>query len=364
SSDQQVSPPLLYRVLGDQPERWYQDIPSTLELRYSSLYPGIDLNIFGEGVGLDQLFTIAPEAEVNDIILRFNGAERLQVTEQGDLLLDLGVCQIGFDKPLAYQAFPDGTQLKDVNYQMLGAKGVSFSVEEYDHGFPLSMAMRIHPDLSSCIPPADLNFGWSLLPFPDEKSLYAVGQMMPALIFPLRTSEYQCLLGSDFDPVVEQVDSANQLLYRTVFGGAGKDRVAEVTLHDTNSSGDFSEAMSPDTAVLHNSIDSYLLLSGETDSPNFPIRALMASGEIESIFPQPFELQVDGKGRLLFEGVDLFSVTQSVSLEIPEDHISEVPVDQVPLDQPRRPDEEQLPGEETPVLPGEGALVPPGQESS
>jgi hypothetical protein len=72
---------------GNDPKKWQSNIPTYLRVKYESLYPGVDLVYYGNQQQLEYDFIVAPAADPKNILLEFDGAERLEVDARGDLLI-------------------------------------------------------------------------------------------------------------------------------------------------------------------------------------------------------------------------------------------------------------------------------------
>ncbi|MEO8098500.1 MAG: SBBP repeat-containing protein [Acidobacteriota bacterium] len=79
-----------------------------LKLRRHNLYPGIDITYYGVGQRLEYDFELAPGADPSVIRMRFAGANRVQVTPKGALLLSLPGGDITQNPPVTYQRTPAG----------------------------------------------------------------------------------------------------------------------------------------------------------------------------------------------------------------------------------------------------------------
>src|SRR4030095_6804269 len=88
---------------GADPEKWHKNIPTYAKVRYSNIYPGIDLMYYGQGRQLEYDFVLAPGADPGVIRLDFAGSERLRINQQGDLVVEANGAEIELLKPTVYQ---------------------------------------------------------------------------------------------------------------------------------------------------------------------------------------------------------------------------------------------------------------------
>ncbi|MBV9295335.1 MAG: hypothetical protein JO145_07145, partial [Acidobacteriaceae bacterium] len=122
------------------PNTWHTNIPTYSRVRYTGVYPGVDLAFYGNPSRLEYDFVVQPDADVAAIGLKFSGADQVNLDASGDLLLRLGKGDIRFLKPVAYQTSLDGKRREPVEagYQLhKSASGepalISFSIGRYDH---------------------------------------------------------------------------------------------------------------------------------------------------------------------------------------------------------------------------------------
>src|SRR6266700_2966108 len=89
--------------VGNDPKKWRTKIPTYAKVRYENGYSGIDLIYYGNQRQLEYDFVVRPGADPGLIALGFRGADKLDVDDQGDLVLDTAVGNIRMRKPVIYQ---------------------------------------------------------------------------------------------------------------------------------------------------------------------------------------------------------------------------------------------------------------------
>jgi hypothetical protein len=116
-------------------DRWRSDVPTYSRVLYRQVYPGIDVVYYGGQDHLEYDFTVAPGADPSAIRLRFQGADRVSITPEGDLLVEAAGRRIVQKLPLLYQ----GAARREVpgRYVMLADDLIGFSVGRYDSSKPL-----------------------------------------------------------------------------------------------------------------------------------------------------------------------------------------------------------------------------------
>jgi len=130
--------------IGNDPSQWRSNIATYEKVRYSGVYPGIDLIYYGTQGKLEYDFAVAPGARPTRIGLDFEGASVLRLDDQGDLKIRTEDREIAFQRPVAYQVSSDGRRSAvRASYRLRGNE-IRFEVGAYDH----SKALIIDPVLS------------------------------------------------------------------------------------------------------------------------------------------------------------------------------------------------------------------------
>jgi hypothetical protein len=123
--------------IGNDPQKWHTDVPAYARVKYTGIYPGIDLVFYGNQRRLEYDFVVAPGASPKAIRLNVEGARKLRVNANGDLVLSVGSGNIEFQKPLIYQQV-NGTRREIAgSFAVAGNNQVTFAVGEYDRSEPL-----------------------------------------------------------------------------------------------------------------------------------------------------------------------------------------------------------------------------------
>src|SRR5215208_5993132 len=90
-------------LVGDDPAKWQQGLPTHAELLYGGLWPGIDMAARGEGGKLKYEFLLQPGSSVEDVRLAYRGAEGLSVGAGGQLLVRTSLGVLKDAAPVSYQ---------------------------------------------------------------------------------------------------------------------------------------------------------------------------------------------------------------------------------------------------------------------
>jgi hypothetical protein len=74
-------------LIGNDPERWQINVPNYGRVKYTDVYPGVDLIYYGNQRQLEYDFVVAPGASHRSIRLAFRGVQNTRIDGRGDLVL-------------------------------------------------------------------------------------------------------------------------------------------------------------------------------------------------------------------------------------------------------------------------------------
>jgi Beta-propeller repeat len=121
---------------GKDPKKWRTNVPNFAKVKFENVYPGVDLVYYGNQGQLEYDFVVAPGVDPRAIKLAIQGASRLGVDAQGDLVADLGGEEVRMHKPVVYQPEESKSKLPRHNiegsYVLLGENQVGFQVSGHD----------------------------------------------------------------------------------------------------------------------------------------------------------------------------------------------------------------------------------------
>ena len=242
--------------LGNDPKKWRTNVSNYAKVRYTDVYPGVDLVYYGNQGQLEYDFVVAPGADPNAIALEIetgnskletgnskieNGQSALaRIDAQGDLVIPTDAGEVRFRKPLVYQPSPesrtpnpgsfnrqssiDNRQFLDGRYTLTAKNQVRFEVPEYDSTLPLiidpTLAYRFWFDLG----------GLRGIAADAEGNLYVTGTTsstdFPATFGAFQTACVPDTVGPNYchDAFVLKLNSDGAaLIYATFLGGSSAD---------------------------------------------------------------------------------------------------------------------------------------------
>lgn len=133
-------PGKVHRYQGPKKQQQYTNIPTYSRVRLAGVYPGIDAVYYGRKGELEYDLVIQPGASPDAIRLRFAGADKLVVDNNGDLLLATRVGTLTQKAPFAYQDIA-GTRYHVPSRYVIDQQNrhVRIALNDYDPAYPLTI---------------------------------------------------------------------------------------------------------------------------------------------------------------------------------------------------------------------------------
>ncbi len=263
-------------LLGADAKRWQTGVPTFAKVEYEAVYAGIDLVWYGNQQQLEYDFVVAPGADPRLIHWRFDGAQRLQLDAQGDLLIATELGALRQHKPVLWQTTATGTR-ESVSgaYRLTAANEVAFEIGAYDATRPLV----IDPahSYATFLRERTGTFALHDIAVDAAGNTYLVGMTAPAL-FPDTTAPTHDgkARRPAFALVIKLNPPGTQVLYATLIGGtqSARGRVScESTYDESDSMGCYRYDLETVARTVTAAADGTLYLAGDTLAANFPVTA-------------------------------------------------------------------------------------------
>lgn len=239
--------------VGADPAKFHMGVATYGRVRYESVYKGVDLIYYGNQQQLEYDFVVAPGGDARQIKLVFDGADKVEVDTNGDLVLRVGNEVVRQHKPVIYQQVDGERRVIAGRYVQTNRRQVGFEIEKYDATRPLV----IDPVLSyATYLGTNAEFIRAVVADADG-NVYVAGSTN-SLNFPVTSNALQKKLASaqtatgylPSDAFVAKINqSGTALVFSTYLGGDNTDLSTNLALDAANN----------------------LYLSGITDSTNFPV---------------------------------------------------------------------------------------------
>jgi hypothetical protein len=231
--------------MGSDPQNWHANVATYATVAYRNVYPGVDMIYRGTQSELEYDFIVAAGADPRVLNLAFDGAQKLTITESGELILRTASGEVRHHKPLVYQESNGLRKVIDAQYRLTGKRQVGFELADYDR----TKSLTIDPILtfSTYLGGTGVEFANAIVVDATGNS-YVVGQT-DSTNFPLATP-LQTTNGGGQDTFVTKLNaSGTALVYSTYLGGSGDDPGWDIAVDGTGSA----------------------YVTGRTSSANFPV---------------------------------------------------------------------------------------------
>ncbi|HEY0051515.1 MAG TPA: Ig-like domain-containing protein, partial [Pyrinomonadaceae bacterium] len=142
--------------IGNDSAGWQSDVPNYSKVRYEQIYEGVDLVYYGNNQRLEYDFLVRPDADPNQIRLKFDGVKSAEIDKQsGDLLLETEVGTLRQHAPVVYQDI-DGErkeiassyELQNSKLETRNSENKGFTVSFKLAGYDKSKELVIDPILA------------------------------------------------------------------------------------------------------------------------------------------------------------------------------------------------------------------------
>ena len=123
--------------IGNDPKKWRTDVASYGQVKYSGVYPGVDVVFYGDHGRLEYDFVVAPGANPRAIRLKLQGARKLRLNARGDVVLSVPGGELMLQRPVVYQMVKGERHEIAGGYVLARDHVVTFSVPDYERSEPL-----------------------------------------------------------------------------------------------------------------------------------------------------------------------------------------------------------------------------------
>jgi hypothetical protein len=124
--------------IGNDPSKWRINVPTYTRIRFREVYPGIDLDYYGNERGLEHDFKVAPRGNPEDIRMRFVGVKDTRVDADGNLDVKTNTGTLTLRRPVIYQEGAGRRkQIVAGKFVIAEPNTAGFRIAEYDTSKPL-----------------------------------------------------------------------------------------------------------------------------------------------------------------------------------------------------------------------------------
>lgn len=260
-----------YYLAGSAPR---VDVPVYRRLRYTSVYPGIDLLFHGRQDMLEYDFIVAPGADPERIHLDYAGARYVRLAPDGGLRIGVEGGEIVQRPPIVYQEIGGRRVAVAGHYRIDAAtgSGYGFEIAAYDPRF----ALVIDPVImsSTFLGGADDDVANSVA-IDAAGNVYIAGATWSSN-FPTLQALKASTEPNYTDAFVTKFDASGALVFSTYIGGSNQDQARAIAVDSSGS----------------------VYITGQTSSVDFPTSAQPYLAVGDPFFEDVFVTQLTPTGQL------------------------------------------------------------------
>lgn len=201
-------------ILGNNPAQWIRDVQHYEAILVNNLYNNVDMRVYSSGNQFRYDLVCKPNAKANEIHFRFSGAENVELSPKGDLILGTSVGDVLVGVPVAYQIIDDKRINVDCKYQINANGAVGFVLGTYN----INRDLIIDPPVYSRLQGGnDAETGFAIA-VDTNKSAYITGETGSSN-FPVTDGAYKTSSQIKTCYVSKFTPSGTGLAYSTYLGG-------------------------------------------------------------------------------------------------------------------------------------------------
>ena len=212
--------------IGSDPTKWRRNVSRFAMVRYSDIYPGIDLMVHEKTTGATEYDLVAaPGADPARIQLGIRGARNAKLNRAGELLIDTPDGSMVGPAPVIYQEIDGVRKSVAGGYVLNDSFRVGFKVGAYDNSRPLIIDPTILPTYSTFLGGSGVDTGVGIA-VDTSGNTYISGNTTSA-DFPVTTGAFQTTSNNadvtfDTDVFISKLSAdGTALIYSTYLSGAG-----------------------------------------------------------------------------------------------------------------------------------------------
>jgi hypothetical protein len=87
--------------LGNDPAKHRSALPSYRYVSLGEVWPGVEVKLRASQKTVEKLFYVRPEADLGKVRIELKGAQRVRLSEEGELVIETGLGELVLSKPVA-----------------------------------------------------------------------------------------------------------------------------------------------------------------------------------------------------------------------------------------------------------------------
>lgn len=233
--------------IGNDPSTWASYVGLYKEVKYSGIYPGVDLKVYSRDKSLKYDFNVKAGSDISKIKINYNGVSSIELKE-GNLQIHTSVNDVTEFSPVAYQVINGNTV--DVS--------CSFTLEGNSVGFKINSAVDpaydlvIDPVIMASTFSGTTEDTWGHCAAYDNAGNIFSGGRNFGTGYPVTSGAYQTFFAGGVDIAISKYNpTGSSMIYSTYIGGSNEDIAQSLYVNSNNE----------------------IYIYGSTNSSNYPVSA-------------------------------------------------------------------------------------------
>jgi len=211
-------------------DRAVTDVPAYDALHYAEIYPGTNVRVHATGGALEYDLCLAPGADPARIVLRCEGADALELADDGALLVHTALGILRQPAPLTWAVLPDGGREElPCRYRLLDGERFGFDVPGADGSRPVIIDPVL--EWASYLGGSSLEYVYAVAE--DAAGLTVAGSTTVSN-YPTTTGAYDTSWNGQQDAFVSRLAPDGTTLLFSSFLGGSKDEEARAVCLDSS----------------------------------------------------------------------------------------------------------------------------------
>ncbi len=218
--------------IGNDSTKWHTNLRTFKQIRYKNLYPGVDLVYHGNQGPTEYDLVVNPEAHnsvsspLTQIQFTIEGADKLELSPEGDLLVHTPMGILKEKSPVSYQMKNGIKQTLSSHFTLTSDNTFAFNIPQYDKTQSLVIDPLIY---STFLGGSDDEKAFGLT-VDSIGNAYVVGETR-STDFPTTTGTYDNTYNGLWDCFVIKVNTINiEMIYSSYIGGDDNDQAYSLSI--------------------------------------------------------------------------------------------------------------------------------------
>ncbi len=234
-------------LLGNKKDKWFHDVPTYAKVKYHKIYEGIDLIFYGNQNKIEYDFVLSPGADYKLISLKVEGAEKIEITNDGSLRIVKRNEILLMKSPFMYQISDDSKNRLSGGYVLRDKNQIGIRLNSYDPELPVIIDPVII--FSSYLGGSNNDIAYDIA-LDNQKNIYITGETISS-DFPVKDALQPTRGGGWGDIFVTKINpSGSEIIFSTFLGGSKSDTGNGITVDENGN----------------------IYIIGNTSSTDFPIK--------------------------------------------------------------------------------------------